>query len=44
MCGPKFCSYKITQSIMDNPEMIAQIAEDARIAEEIRQEKLKVAI
>jgi len=34
MCGPKFCSYKITQNIMDNPEMIAQIAEDARLAEE----------
>jgi phosphomethylpyrimidine synthase len=36
MCGPKFCSYKITQEIMDNPEMIAQIAEDARIAEEAK--------
>ena len=27
MCGPKFCSYKITQDIMDNPEKIAAIAQ-----------------
>jgi len=26
MCGPKFCSYKITQQIMDNPESMAWIA------------------
>ena len=32
MCGPKFCSYKITQEIMDNPEAIAQIAADAKAA------------
>jgi phosphomethylpyrimidine synthase len=29
MCGPKFCSYKITQEIMDNPESLAWIAEAA---------------
>lgn len=29
MCGPKFCSYKITQEIMDNPDAIAKIAEEA---------------
>ncbi|MEA3330494.1 MAG: phosphomethylpyrimidine synthase ThiC [Campylobacterota bacterium] len=33
MCGPKFCSYKITQDIMDNPEAIAKIAEEAKLAE-----------
>ncbi len=32
MCGPKFCSYKITQDIMDNPEAIAKIAEEAAAA------------
>jgi len=31
--GPKFCSYKITQEIMDNPEAIQKIAEDAKLAE-----------
>ena len=30
MCGPKFCSYKITQEIMDNPDAIAQIAQDVK--------------
>jgi len=30
MCGPKFCSYKITQSIMDNPEAIEQIAREVK--------------
>ncbi|MEA3373262.1 MAG: hypothetical protein U9Q62_06160 [Campylobacterota bacterium] len=30
--GPKFCSYKISQDIMDNPEAIAKIAEDAKAA------------
>ncbi len=30
MCGPKFCSYKITQSIMDNPEAIEKIAQEVR--------------
>ncbi len=30
MCGPKFCSYKITQQIMDNPESLAWIAEEAK--------------
>jgi phosphomethylpyrimidine synthase len=30
MCGPKFCSYKITQNIMDNPEAIEQIAREAK--------------
>ena len=33
MCGPKFCSYKITQEIMDNPDAIAQIAADAKAKE-----------
>lgn len=28
MCGPKFCSYKITQNIMDNPEAIEQISRE----------------
>ena len=31
--GPKLCSYKITQEIMDNPEAIAKIAEDAKAKE-----------
>jgi len=31
--GPKFCSYKITQDIMDNPDAIAKIAEEAKLAE-----------
>ena len=30
MCGPKFCSYKITQDIMDNPEAIERIAQEVR--------------
>ena len=30
MCGPKFCSYKITQNIMDNPEAIERIAREAK--------------
>ena len=30
MCGPKFCSYKITQEIMDNPEAIERIAQEVR--------------
>jgi len=34
MCGPKFCSYKITQEIMDNPEGIARIAEEAKAKKE----------
>lgn len=34
MCGPKFCSYKITQEIMDNPEGIAKIAEEAKAKKE----------
>lgn len=29
MCGPKFCSYKITQEIMSNPEGIQKIADEA---------------
>jgi len=29
MCGPKFCSYKISQDIMDNPEAIAALAQNA---------------
>jgi phosphomethylpyrimidine synthase len=33
MCGPKFCSYKITQQIMDNPEAIAQIAAEVKASE-----------
>jgi phosphomethylpyrimidine synthase len=33
MCGPKFCSYKITQSIMDNPEAIEKIAQEVKLAE-----------
>jgi phosphomethylpyrimidine synthase len=30
MCGPKFCSYKITQNIMDNTEEIERIAREAK--------------
>lgn len=29
MCGPKFCSYKISQDIMDNPDAMAKIAFEA---------------
>jgi len=29
MCGPKFCSYKISQDIMENPEAIAALAKNA---------------
>jgi len=29
MCGPKFCSYKISQDIMDNPEEIVALAQNA---------------
>jgi len=29
MCGPKFCSYKITQEIMENPDAIQKIADEA---------------
>ena len=28
MCGPKFCAYKITQDIMDNPEAIQSIIDE----------------
>jgi len=28
MCGPKFCSYKITQEIMENPEAIEKISRE----------------
>jgi len=31
MCGPKFCSYKITQDIMDNTEAIEKIAADNKL-------------
>ena len=31
--GPKFCSYKITQDIMDNPEAISKIAKEAKLAD-----------
>ena len=34
MCGPKFCSYKITQNIMDNSETIEKIAKEAKKAQE----------
>ena len=34
MCGPKFCSYKITQEIMENPEGIARIAAEAKAKKE----------
>jgi phosphomethylpyrimidine synthase len=33
MCGPKFCSYKITQNLMDNPEAIERIIQDAKAKE-----------
>ena len=33
MCGPKFCSYKITQDIMENPEGIQKIIDDTRAKE-----------
>ena len=29
MCGPKFCSYKITQEIMSNPEGIQRIIDES---------------
>jgi phosphomethylpyrimidine synthase len=41
MCGPKFCSYKITQEIMDNPESLAWIAEAA--ATQNAEKELKLA-
>jgi phosphomethylpyrimidine synthase len=28
MCGPKFCAYKITQDLMDNPEAIQKIIDE----------------
>jgi len=34
MCGPKFCSYKITQEIMDNPEGIQRIIDENKAKEE----------
>ncbi len=34
MCGPKFCSYKITQEIMDNPEGIQRIIDESKAKEE----------
>lgn len=34
MCGPKFCSYKITQDIMDNPEGIERIIRESKEKEE----------
>jgi phosphomethylpyrimidine synthase len=33
MCGPKFCSYKITQEIMDNPEGIQRIIDESKAKE-----------
>ncbi|NOQ31643.1 MAG: phosphomethylpyrimidine synthase ThiC [Helicobacteraceae bacterium] len=30
MCGPKFCSYKITQEIMENTEELERIAAEAK--------------
>ena len=33
MCGPKFCSYKITQEIMDNPEGIQRIIDENKAKE-----------
>ncbi|SFV52342.1 Hydroxymethylpyrimidine phosphate synthase ThiC [hydrothermal vent metagenome] len=33
MCGPKFCSYKITQEIMDNPEGIQKIIDENKAKE-----------
>jgi phosphomethylpyrimidine synthase len=38
MCGPKFCSYKITQEIMSNPEGIQRIADEA--AENVKKKSL----
>lgn len=35
MCGPKFCSYKITQNLMDNPEAIQKIVDEAKAKEAI---------
>ncbi len=35
MCGPKFCSYKITQTLMDNPEGIQRIIDEAKAKEAI---------
>ena len=34
MCGPKFCSYKITQEIMENPEGIQRIIDESKAKEE----------
>jgi len=34
MCGPKFCSYKITQEIMENPEGIEKIIAENKEKEE----------
>ncbi|MEA1917783.1 MAG: phosphomethylpyrimidine synthase ThiC [Campylobacterota bacterium] len=34
MCGPKFCSYKITQNIMENKDEIELIAKEAKEARE----------
>ncbi|MEA2099544.1 MAG: phosphomethylpyrimidine synthase ThiC [Campylobacterota bacterium] len=39
MCGPKFCSYKITQNIMDNSEGIEQIIADNKAKEETEASK-----
>jgi len=37
MCGPKFCSYKITQEIMDNPEGIQRIIDESKAKEEAQE-------
>jgi len=34
MCGPKFCSYKITKEIMENPEGIEKIIQENKEKEE----------
>gem|GEM_PF-6229594 len=33
--GPKFCSYKITQTLMDNPEGKERIIDEAKAKEAI---------
>lgn len=35
MCGPKFCSYKITQTLMQSPEEIEKIIADAKAKEAV---------
>jgi phosphomethylpyrimidine synthase len=40
MCGPKFCSYKITQDLMENPEGIERIIAETKAKEEAEEAAL----